>query len=307
MRGLFFVVLYSFFASASPAEEAISFESGEDGVDVYFGARKLAEFVHTTSPAGRPFLSNLQTLDGIQVTRNYPVKDGDQSDHPHHQGLFHTFSQVNGIDYWHMRGITKHLRFLREPQVGTKTGFVVSNAYLAKDLKTSLLSETISYEFVVTELGLLILLDAVIKAEQEGVILGSKEEGGLAVRMSSDLCVETGATMLDDQGRRGGAAIWGKTARWVDNSGVKNGRWVGVTLMTHPGNGRLYHWHARDYGLLTANPLGPLNTAPDRILKAGDSMRFRYAVMVHSSQTREQYSPVAAQAVYQRYTSTQTQ
>jgi len=204
-----------------------------------------------------------------------------------------------------MRGITKHVRFVREPQVGTKIGFVTENNYLDREQKETLLTEVISYEFRVTEMGWLIIVDSVIKAAQDGVVLGSKEEGGLAVRMASDLRVDTGAIMSDDQRRQGGSAIWGKAARWVDNSGVKNGRWVGVTLLTHPKNERLYHWHARDYGLITANPLGPLNTAPDRVLQSGDSLRFRYGVMIHSHDHHQDYRPADAQAIYELLSSNQ--
>ena len=166
--------------------EPVSFEKRLDGVDIFVGDLHVAEYVHsdaansastpTRTGVGRPFISNVQTLDGIQVTRNYPVKQGDQNDHPHHQGIFHTFSQVNGTDYWHMRGKTKHVRFVRDPQVGTKTGFVVENAYLAANEKTVVLKELISYEFVVTKRGLLIAVDAVIESKQDEVILGSKEE-----------------------------------------------------------------------------------------------------------------------------------
>ncbi len=285
------------------AEEVVSFAKQSDGVDVLVGDRLIAEYVHTEEPLGRPFISNIKTLDGIQVTRNYPVTKKDQQDHPHHQGIFHTFSQVNGIDYWHMKGITKHRQLTHEPKgKGKPRGFVAESVYLATDQKTPLLKEVITYQFVVSDLGLLIVVDATITAESNNVVLGSKEEGGLAVRMSSDLRVETGATMVDDQGRNGGSNIWGKQARWVDNSGMKQGKWVGVTLMTHPDNEKLYHWHARDYGLLTANPLGPLNTAPSQTLQKGDSKRFRYGVMIHSHDSQKSYQPAAAQEAYNQLT-----
>ena len=75
------------------AEESVSFKTVQNGVKILVGDQQVAEFVHTEKPAGRPFISNVKTLDGVQVTRNYPVKAGDQADHPHHQGIFHTFSQ----------------------------------------------------------------------------------------------------------------------------------------------------------------------------------------------------------------------
>lgn len=300
----FLIVLMTLFVPVLQGAEQLSVKQHDNGLDIYAGTVRVAGYVHTEEPLGRPFLCNVRTLDGIQVTRNYPVQQGDQDDHPHHQGIFHTFSQVNGVDYWHMRGVTKQRRFIGDPTVtpsGNAAGFVAENVYLGVEKKTPQLKEVIDYRFLITDLGLLLVVDAVITAEAPEVKLGSKEEGGLAVRMSSDLRVESGASMMDDQGRSGGAAIWGKATRWVDNSGEKKGRWVGITLMTHPANGRLYHWHARDYGLLATNPLGPLNTGPTQVLKQGDSMRFRYGVMVHSSRKRTQYNPAAAQKVYERH------
>jgi len=199
-----------------------------------------------------------------------------------------------------MKGKTQHRRFVMEPTTGRYSQFATESVYLDSDNKTPLLKEVIAYEFHVTELGLLITVDAIIEAEAEQVVLGSKEEGGLAVRMSSDLRVESGGVMIDNEGRSGGKSIWGKTARWVDNSGKKNDRWVGVTMVTHPSNSGPSYWHARDYGLLTANPLGPLNTAPDRILKKGQTLAFRYGVMVHSHKESSDYSAADAQTEYER-------
>ena len=116
------------------AEEVVSFAKHADGVDVLVGNRLVAEYVHTEEPLGRPFISNVKTLDGIQVTRNYPVTKKDQQDHPHHQGIFHTFSQVNGIDYWHMKGITKHRQMTHAPnEKGKPLGFIAESVYLATD------------------------------------------------------------------------------------------------------------------------------------------------------------------------------
>ncbi|MDG2381269.1 MAG: PmoA family protein [Pirellulaceae bacterium] len=280
--------------------ESVTFRKQDDGVDVWVGKQRVAEFVHTEDPVGRPFISNLHTLDGIKVTRNYPVSEEDQQDHPHHQGLFHTFSQVNGIDYWHMKGVTRHRRFLIEPTTGSDSSFATESVYLDRDGKTPLLKEVIVYSFYVTKIGLLITVNATIEAEAEQVVLGSKEEGGFAVRMSSDLRVESGGKMVDNQQRRGGKEIWGKTARWVDNSGRKENRWVGVTILTHPEGWGSYYWHARDYGLVTANPLGPLNKAPDRSLNKGETLNFKYGVLVHSNEDSDEYSPTQAQVEYER-------
>ena len=69
------------------ASEEIKLKKTSSGLDIYYGEKVIAEFSHTQTPQGRPFLCNIHSLDGIKVTRNYPITDKDQDDHPHHQGL----------------------------------------------------------------------------------------------------------------------------------------------------------------------------------------------------------------------------
>ena len=268
------------------------------GLDICYGEKVIAEFSHTQTPQGRPFICNIHTLDGIKVTRNYPITDKDQDDHPHHQGLFHTFSQLNGIDFWHMKGMAKHRLFTVPPKDGNPASFSAESVYLDRDGETPLLKETMSYGFHITSEGLLITINAIIEAEAEKVIIGSKEEGGIAIRVASDLRVQKGGKMIDNKGRKGGKAIWGKAARWVDNSGKKKGRWVGATLFASHSDLGVFHWHSRDYGLIAANPFGPLNKAPDRILKKGEKLSFNYGLMVHSHEQASEYSPKKAEGIY---------
>lgn len=268
------------------------------GLDICYGEKVIAEFSHTQTPQGRPFICNIHTLDGIKVTRNYPITDKDQDDHPHHQGLFHTFSQLNGIDFWHMKGMAKHRLYTVPPKDGNPASFSAESVYLDRDGETPLLKETMSYGFHITSEGLLITINAIIEAEAEKVIIGSKEEGGIAIRVASDLRVQKGGKMIDNKGRKGGKAIWGKAARWVDNSGKKKGRWVGATLFASHSDLGVFHWHSRDYGLIAANPFGPLNKAPDRILKKGEKLSFNYGLMVHSHEQASEYSPKKAEGIY---------
>ncbi|MBV64578.1 MAG: hypothetical protein CMP45_08705 [Rickettsiales bacterium] len=299
-RGLTLILMFSIggIILGEEAPKKIHFKKTSSGLDIYFGQKAVAEFSHTQTPLGRPFLCNIHTLDGIKVTRNYPITDKDQDDHPHHQGLFHTFSKLNGIDFWHMKGVAKHRLFTDSPESGNPATFTAESVYLDRDGKSPLLKETMRYAFHITDQGLLISVNAIIEAEADKVTIGSKEEGGLAVRVASDLRVQKGGKMIDNQGRDGGKAIWGKAARWVDNSGNKEGRWVGVTLFASHSDLGVYHWHARDYGLITANPFGPLNKAPDKILKKGEKLSFNYGLMVHSHQKASEYSPKRAEGTY---------
>lgn len=83
-------------------------------------------------------------------------------------------------------------------------------------------------------------------------------------------------------------ALWGKRAKWVDYWGKVDGHTVGVAMFDHPEN--LRHptwWHARDYGLVAANPFGIHNFegkkkgVGDFKLKKGEQRNFRYGILFH--------------------------
>ena len=190
---------------------------------------------------------------------------------------------MNGLDYWHTKGKTIHDKFTHKPTGGNGKGtFTVINRYLSKDEKGTVLTEVCHYTIRVDKYGHWIEYDTKLTANED-VRIGTKEEGGVAARVATPLAVINGGVMTDNENRKGGKAIWGKDAKWVDYSGKLNGNYVGLTIMTHPENPRPSWWHARDYGLFAANPFGPLNSKKGGVnLKRGESMRLRYAVLIHS-------------------------
>ena len=50
--------------------------------------------------------------------------------------------------------------------------------------------------------------------------------------------------------------MWGSKSAWVDYSGPVGNSVVGVAVFDDPKNPYPACWHARDYGLLAANPYG---------------------------------------------------
>ena len=114
--------------------------------------------------------------------------------------------------------------------------------------------------------------------------------------------------MVNSQGAEGEKAIWGKPAEWVDYSGMFGDKRVDVAIFDSPTSFR--HpttWHAREYGLFSANPFGAREFTGDPMkdgswtVPAGKSLRFRYRVMIHEgSITRE-----AIANLYRQYTATE--
>ena len=118
-------------------------------------------------------------------------------------------------------------------------------------------------------------------------MFGDQEEMGFGVRVATPLSVKQGGRILNADGDRDERQVRGKPSDWCDYSGTTAGRLAGVTLMTDPGNFRRSWFHARDYGLLVANPFGrkALTKGPESrvTVKRGETFRMGFGVLLHAS------------------------
>ena len=133
--------------------------------------------------------------------------------------------------------------------------------------------------------------ELLFRAPNGDVTFGDTKEGFFAMRMAPELQLAgpvATATAVNSEGVEG-KEVWGKRAAWVHYQGTVGGAPVGIAMFDHPKNFR--HptwWHARDYGLVAANPFGahdfeeePEGTG-DYVLKRGESLRLRYRIWIHS-------------------------
>ena len=87
-----------------------------------------------------------------------------------------------------------------------------------------------------------------------------------------------------------GKKIWGKRADWVHYFGKIDGKPSGIAFLSHPSNSSKNNqkawWHARDYGLISANPFAPDKMGGDgpKTLAKGDSIGFRYQVILYAKE-----------------------
>lgn len=278
----------------------VTFQRKTNKLVIQIDGKPFAEYVFRDPKLARPYFCNIYTPAGIKVTRNHPAKKGDQQDHPHHTGIFFTFGDLNGHDFWHGKGITRHLEFIGPPESQPGTGsFAVRNLYRSPDGKTPYCAETCHYTINVVPQGYRLIMKTRLSWDEGKFSFGSKEEGGLAARVATALNVENGGTMIDSEGRSGGKAIWGQQADWVDYGGSLQGKHIGLTIMAHPSNFSRCWWHARDYGLMGANPFGPLNKKGLRkVIKPGESLQLNYAVLIHSHDQKDQYQAAKAYREY---------
>lgn len=298
------------------------------GVTIKHGGTPFAEYV--IGEANKPYLYPVFGPTGKAMTRAYPMQqvEGEQFDHYHHRGVWFGHESINGINSWTERGSAtnglpddklsekqkaalakalphlgaiKHRAF-REVSADANRAVIVSeNDYLdAKGKKY--LTEIRRITFRVEGGARLIDWDQEFIASDGEVTFGDAKDAGINIRVPTSMAVDTkkGGRLVLSTGITDKEA-WSKRAPWADYSGPVGGEILGVALFNHPTSFRYpTSWHARTYGLLTANCFGTLDKNDPNgphTLKPGEKLVLRHRFYFHSGD--EKAGQVAA--AYARY------
>ena len=249
----------------------------------------------------KPILHPIIGPAGVNLVRNWPVTaaaPGEEQDHPHHKGLWFTHGSVNGVDFWAEGEKMGEIIVSGTPQTGNVDALAAfvstSENWQAPDGKKVCTSAT-RIVFGLDKGDRYIDYTTTIKASEGDVTFGDTKEGTMGMRSNPALNLKgkvAAGHALNSEGQKD-ADIWGKPARWVDYSGPVDGKVTGIACFDHPSN--LRHpttWHARDYGLIAANPFGlhdfdkkAAKGAGDHTIKKGESLTFKYRWLFHTGDT----------------------
>ena len=247
----------------------------------------------------------MKTPSGLQVTRPFPPVEGvDATDHASmHPGLSMGFAILNGVNFWHNReGRVVHLGYDAMKTQGPVLTLNLQQAYVDAD-GSQLCKETLEYRIVPNTDGYLISQESMFSADKP-FYFGVKEEMGLTMRVATPIVVRSGlgGRILNGQGGENEKGTWGKVDQWWDYSGTIQGQWVGMQLMTGPGNPDTWA-HSRDYGVLVANPF-PLDIKANRSKRVevppGETFTLRFGVQIHQHLDAQGFDPAQS---YRRYLS----
>lgn len=303
--GLIFVVFLARLASADSG--TIELHSTDSAVSMRVGAVETLRYIYRDPAVSRPYFAPVRTLSGVQVSRNHPPQAGqDKTDHLGlHTGIWLSFGDISGNDYWRLKARTEHVKFITPPEIKSGVGsWSVLNRYLSTDGNSTVCEETASYSVELVPQGYLLRMTSEFRAEKNEVVFGDQEEMGLGIRVNSKIAVEKGlgGRLLDSEGRRNGGEVWGKTSDWCDYAGPLDGRWTGITLFSSPGNFHPSWNHARDYGFLAVNPFGRAaftKGEPSRVvIQPGETLTLNFGVYVHESAAE---SDCSLPNIYQQY------
>jgi hypothetical protein len=248
----------------------------------------------------RPFFYPVLAPGGKMVTRSYPMKDvqGEAKDHPHHRSFWTAYGEVNDVDDWSeaadKHGWIKHQKFLSRTEGPVFGGFSASSVWTSHDGQPVLDERRSIRVYNAGAERRLLDYQVELIASYTDVHYGDTKEGGiLAFRVATTMDGNKGGRMENSNGGAGEKDVWGKRATWLDYSGPVDGQVFGIAMMDHPSNlNHPCYWHARDYGLVGTNSFAKAafeKGLPDtgHHQKKGETLRFRYRVLIHRGGARE--------------------
>ncbi len=289
----------------------------ENKVDVFIGNKLFTSFLYPDT-LEKPVLFPVYAADETMITRGFPLhpSPGDPTDHPHHTGIWFTYENVNGIDFWNNSyAIPKDKKnlygWIKTDSVttisGNKRGTIIYHANWIDQHKDVLLEETTYLNFSGTGDMRIIDRETILKADtlinftdaKDGLyairlapaleIPDKKEKEfkdgkGNVTQVKASKDIATG-NYLTSEGRTGDSA-WSTRGNWCKVYGKIKNDSISIVIIDNPENPDYpTFWHARGYGLFSANPLGAKaftngKSSENLHLKRGETVTFRYRIVI---------------------------
>src|SRR5215216_6774301 len=199
VRILFFIQLISVITIAQNKSGFEIIEKKEKNqVNIFYNGKLLTAYCYYDSIM-KPFLFPINTLDGIIVTRGYPIspRQGDRTDHPHHVGLWMNYESVNGLDFWNNStaiaadkkdkyGTIKHDKIVEKTAEKDKASLTVTGNWIRPDGKIILKEKTV-YDFLVKDNRFFIDRSSTLTATDIPVEFKDVKDGFFAIRVAREL------------------------------------------------------------------------------------------------------------------------
>lgn len=282
-------------AASSQNDVKVAPDAAQHRVDITIDGKTFTSYIWPTT-LKKPVLYPIIDADGVTITRGWPLapRPGERTDHPHHDGLWFNYSNVNGFDFWNNSDAIPSERAPKMGTIvfnkiasyksGTTQGELVTDSTWIDGNGHPILADTTRYIFAhdgsTRSIDLIVTLRAldhvVFHDDKDGLLglrvarwLESPEEKGGTFTDSNGVATPVASAenlagvapptgeYLTSEGVKG-EAVWSTRGRWCSLTGHnESGHTVTIAIFDHPGNvGYPTYWHARGYGLFAANALG---------------------------------------------------
>lgn len=307
---------------AQGAKISFAEDSAGKKIDVLIDGQLFTSFQWPDNVC-KPVLYPVFTSAGIEITRGFPLnpKTGERADHPHQIGMWLTYGNVNGLDFWGNGsqgmgtrntngGVIKHLKTENFSEGIGEGSFVTTESWVDSS-GAEILKENTEYHFIADGTTRIIDRITTLTAGEKEVVMPDTKEGMFGIRVARQLELPSvgDAVLLNADGTTSkvkdtlnvgisgnytssegitGEEVWGTRARWMNLSGVIADEKISLVICDHPQNPNYpTYWHARGYGLFAANSLGVKDFTKEKetmnfSIPAGKTTTFRYRVVVAS-------------------------
>lgn len=292
--------------------------------DITIAGKPFTTFVYTDTME-KSFLYPIYAPNGTVITRGFPwnPQPGDPVDHPHHIGLWFNYENVNGLDFWNNS-------FAIAPEKKKQYGWIKTQTVEpykdgnGQSLKTTanwtnqegkvLLTESTIFKFqerdgiyMIDRMATLTAVEDISMPDVKDGMLGLrvahelelpikqtkeyKDDKGIVTKVTANKDETVTGNYITSSGKEGDAA-WGTRGNWCMLYGKKGADTISIVIIDHPQNpGYPTYWHARNYGLFAANPLGQkvFSEGKETLnfkLAKGESATFMYRVLIASGKKR---------------------
>jgi hypothetical protein len=317
--------------NASHSEGLITLVNNETEkkIDVLIDKNLFTSYLYSDdiSVLKKTTLYPIIAANGETITRGYPLatRPNERTDHPHHIGAWLNFGDVNGLDFWgnsdeiktpkEKLGTIRHDKIVDLENGKNKASMVVQANWLNPD-GSELLKEETKFVFYAENGKRMIDRMTTLTAQKEVVSFNDTKEGMFAIRTARELELpsDNPVNLSDENGHKTtvqvvdntgnymssegieGTDVWGTRAKWMALSGTINKQDVTLVIMDEPKNiGHPTYWHARSYGLFSANPFGQKaftdgkEASMNFSLKPNSSVTFTYRIeILNGNYSREQ-------------------
>ena len=314
----------SFFITFSFAQQKkiidVIKEENHKRINILIDNQPFTSFIYPDS-LEKPVLYPIYAANGELITRGFPInpRPNEPVDHPHHIGLWLNYESVNGLDFWNNSSAIASKKkagygWIKTTNIINSTsgeqGSLTYSANWQDINKNILLLESTSFYFsaynnlrIIDRITTLkAIVDISMPDVKDGLLglrvaheleLPSKEEraftdnhgNSTTIKSANDKSVS--GNYITSRGITGDSA-WGTRAEWCMLFGKKGKDSISIVIIDHPKNiGYPTYWHARGYGLFSANPLGQKifsngKTILNYALKKGESVTMRYRVIINT-------------------------
>lgn len=208
--------------------------------------------------------------------------------YPHHHSLFFGCDRVNGGNYWQESNERGQIISQGPKILKSSAGQVVftdkclwqrpgEKPIILDNRKITITAPSEDLRLIDFEIILEALIDVLILKSNHALF---------SARVVPELCVKSGGTLVNAEGKTGEKGTWGVNSPWCDYFGTRNGITEGIAIFEHPKN-RWFpcKWFTRDYGFFSPTPMNWLENGKLELAK-GKKLVLKYRVVVHNGDTK---------------------